>query len=384
MADLTVNDRILLHLHDFRGVTTDFPPDITQAGIAGAIGIRRSHIPRSVKRLEEEGALEKRRERIHGSGRRLKMYFLTERGYKRASMIRREVGGKRVRVRSSSGETELPLSETSKLYGISYTDILSNIDPEDSLDVKVVLSGPPSEKREFINRQEELVHLREWLAGRKPVLTLYGHLGYGKTTLVKVFLESVEGWRVFWRDLEPDDEPIDVLKPLVHFMSKRHRSTAKRHLEEGDLDATLSSLKKDLHDSSTLLVFDNYNVVGEDLVDAFNSLARLLSGIAKAKMIVAAQEATPAYCRFYNRQMKESGTVDEIHLKGLSQEDSKLVLGTMEIAEEAMRRIYLLTKGNPLFLTLIREGDDEELKRRSRFTTPEIQLLMFSKTVEGQ
>ena len=144
-----MNDRILLHLYDFKGVRTDFPPDITQAGIASAIGIRRSHIPRSVKRLEEEGALEKRRERVHGSGRHLKMYFLTEGGYKRAAMIRREVGGKRIRVRSSSGETELPLSEVSKLHGISYTDVLANIDSENLLDMEVVLRGPPSEKKEL-------------------------------------------------------------------------------------------------------------------------------------------------------------------------------------------------------------------------------------------
>ncbi|MFQ6127423.1 MAG: ATP-binding protein [Thermoplasmata archaeon] len=383
MAKLTVNDRILLHLFDYRKIRNDFPPDITQAGMASAIGIQRSHIPRSVKKLEEEEAIEEKRERIHGAGRRLKMYFLTERGYRRAAMIRRRVGRKRIRVQSSGGETELPISEASRLYEMSYSEILANLDREDVLDIQGILRKTLLEKKEFVNRQTELLRVREWLASKKPVLALYGHVGYGKTSLVRGFLEMTEGWRVFWKDLTEDDETTDVLRPLVRFVAKKRGDRARKWLEEGNIDSTISSLGKDLNDSCSLLIFDNYNIVGEDLVDAFNTLTHLLSGIQRAKMIVIAQEATPAYCRFYDRKMVERGMVDEIHLKGLSQEDSKRLLGNPRIEDEAMRRIYLLTKGNPLFLTLIREGKADELKKRSRFTTPEIQLLMFSKTVEG-
>ncbi|MFQ5909369.1 MAG: ATP-binding protein [Thermoplasmata archaeon] len=383
MAKLTVNDKLLLHLLDYRKVRIDFPPDITQAGMASAVGVRRSHIPRAVKRLEEEGAIVEKRERIHGAGRRLKMYFLTERGYSRAAMIRKRVGRRRIRVQSSTGETELPISEASTLYEMSFTRILANLGSGDVLDVRGVLQETVNEKKEFVNRRGELVRLREWLAGEKPVLALYGHVGYGKTSLVKRFLETTEGWRVFWKDLSEDDETMDVLRPLARFVSARLGSRAREWLEEGNIDDTISSLGKNLNDSKSLLVFDDYNIVGEDLVDAFNTLTSLCSGIKRTKMIVIAQEATPAYCRFYDRKMMEQGMVDEIHLKGLSQEDSKQLLGSPGIENDAMRRIYLLTKGNPMFLTFIREGNVEELKRRSRFTTPEIQLLMFSKTVEG-
>ena len=57
------------------------------------------------------------------------------------------------------------------------------------------------------------------------------------------------------------------------------------------------------------------------------------------------------------------------------------MLGNPNIAEEALRRIYLLTKGCPLYLKLIREGDAEALKARSRFTTAEVNLLLFSRDV---
>ena len=383
MASLTVNDRMLVHLFDYRNVQNDLPPDITQAGIATSVGIRRSHIPRSMKTLMEEGAIEERRERVHGAGRRLKMYFLTEKGYRRATNIRKQIGRRKITVRCSSGETELPVSEASGLYEMSYTEILKNLGPEDVLDTTQTPPTAATGKRDLVNRQAEILHMREWLAGKAPVLALYGHVGYGKSSLVRTLLDGAEGWRVFWKDLSEEDDATDVLKPLVHFATGKRGSSVRKLLEEGNFDGTMTALGEELRDSGSLLVFDNYSIVGEDLVDAFNALAHLLSGIEKAKMIVVAQEATPAYCRFYDRKMTEGGVVDEMHLKGLSQEDSKLVLGNPRIEDEAMRRIYLLTKGNPLFLTLMREGNAEELKKRSRFTTPEIQLLMFSKTVEG-
>lgn len=383
MAKLTVNDRILLHLFDFGKVQDDFPQDITQAGIASVVGIRRSHVPRSVKKLEEEGAVEEKRERIHGSGRRLKMYFLTERGHRRAMAIRKRVGRKKIRVLSGVGETELPISKASSLHEMSYVEILTSLDSENVLDIRGVPQKKDVEGKDFVDRLTEINHLREWLLSGGPVLALYGHVGYGKTTLVRKFLEMTEGWTVFWKDLSQDDETMDILKPLAHFVSRKRRGRERRQLDEGDIDGIISTLAEDLDRSNTLLIFDNYHVMGEDIVDAFHALMDLLSNIQKAKMIVIAQEATPAYCRFYERSMIERGLVDEIHLKGLSQEDSKRLLENPRIEDDAMRRIYLLTKGNPLFLTLIREGNAEELKKRSRFTTPEVQLLMFSKTVEG-
>lgn len=249
------------------------------------------------------------------------------------------------------------------------------------------IRGGPRKKevegRDFVDRLTEISHLREWLVGDGPVLALYGHVGYGKTALVKRFLEVTEGWTVFWKDLSQDDEAMDILIALAQFVLRKRPRRAISRLDDGNVDGIISTIAEGLNRSNTLLIFDNYHVMGEDIVDAFHALTDMLSKIQKAKMIVIAQEATPAYCRFYERSMIERGLVDEIHLKGLSQEESKRLLGNPRIEDDAMRRIYLLTKGNPLFLTLIREGNAEELKKRSRFTTPEVQLLMFSKTVEG-
>ena len=60
-------------------------------------------------------------------------------------------------------------------------------------------------------------------------------------------------------------------------------------------------------------------------------------------------------------------------------EATRRLLGNPAIGEEALRQIYLLTKGCPLYLTLIRDGDGARLKQVSRFTAAEVRLLLFSR-----
>src|SRR3989304_93749 len=80
---LTAGERTLLHLLNFW--TVKAPPEaITRRGIAAAAGLRRSHVPRTVKALAREGHLEERVGRVRGRGRKIKVYFLTEAGLRRA------------------------------------------------------------------------------------------------------------------------------------------------------------------------------------------------------------------------------------------------------------------------------------------------------------
>jgi len=59
-------------------------------------------------------------------------------------------------------------------------------------------------------------------------------------------------------------------------------------------------------------------------------------------------------------------------------EGCRAMLGRPAIDAEALRRVYLLTKGCPLYLRAIREGDEETLRAHSRFTMAEIRLLIYS------
>lgn len=86
MMRLTLPERALLHLYRFRhvppSVTIDAPREITQVGIAEALGISRSHASIVVGKLEEEGKAYSGKSRIvgqiHGGAR--KVYFVTPLG----------------------------------------------------------------------------------------------------------------------------------------------------------------------------------------------------------------------------------------------------------------------------------------------------------------
>lgn len=67
-GQLSVNDRVLLHLSRF---ATDIQPEeqpaeCTQAGIAFAVGISRTHVPRTVRGLIKDGLVEEITARVKG------------------------------------------------------------------------------------------------------------------------------------------------------------------------------------------------------------------------------------------------------------------------------------------------------------------------------
>ena len=127
-----------------------------------------------------------------------------------------------------------------------------------------------------------------------------------------------------------------------------------------------------------LAVVDGYGEVPEGIVDALRNLLRVAAGRSDVKMLVLAQETTPAYCRFYGEAERRAGSVVERHLRGLDLEGCRTLLGNPAIPDEDLRRIFLLTKGCPLYLQYIREGDEYGLRANSRFTNAEIRLLLYS------
>ena len=53
--DLTATDRVLIHLRDYMHHADDkeYPQAMTQKGISEATGLRLTHVPRTLKGLEE-------------------------------------------------------------------------------------------------------------------------------------------------------------------------------------------------------------------------------------------------------------------------------------------------------------------------------------------
>ena len=358
---LTAAERVLLHLH---GQLNAREPgrESTQAGIADGAQVLRSHVPRTVKVLVEEGLVESRGARLLGHARRTTVYALTPSGVARAREILGSVEARAVEVDGR----RTTLGEARRALGLGPVEALA------ALDAKGRLAGhvPPAEDRSLLQRDDDLAFLRRWRAGAARAAVVYGSRGMGKTALARAFGRTVP--RTLWVDLRAGDR-------LETFAASVGGATGTDAEDPRDPGSVADTLLAAFDAGAKLVVLDGYGDVPEGIVDALRAVVRGDPGGAEPKLLVLAQETTPAYCRFYGEEERRAGLVAERHLKGLDLEGCRRMLGNPAIREEDLRRIYLLTKGCPLYLECIREGDEYRLRENSRFTTAEIRLLMYSR-----
>ena len=356
---LTAAERALVHLHGFWNVAEP-GREVTQAGIAEGARLLRSHVPRTLRALQEEGLVETRETRLRGQRRKVRMYVLTEAGVRRARELLSEIDGKTVQVDGRSttmGEARRAL-KLSALTAIAATDAEGRLAPR----------LPDLERPSLLQRDEDLAFLRRWLVGGASVAVVYGSRGMGKTALGWTFAETVP--KALWIDIAPGSDRED-------FAASVSSATNIRTEMPGEPESLADALTQTYARGTKLLVLDGYGEVDESIVDAISAFLRKAK-TAGSKMLVLAQESTPSFCRFYGKKDIEGGRVAERHLRGLDLDGCRVMLGKADIDPEALRRIYLLTKGCPLFLRAIREGDEATLRANSRFTNAEIRLLLYS------
>jgi len=289
------------------------------------------------------------------------VYALTPAGVAHAREI---LNGVDARVVEVDGR-RTSLGDARRALGLAPLPAALAVDEEGRLRAGAAVAAPPS----LIQRDADLAFLRRWAAGGAPVAVVYGSRGMGKTALGRAFAANVS--RVTWLDLQEGSGLASAaasLSPLVGIPAS----------SLGRPQAFAEGILAVFERSSKVLVVDGYGEMPDDVVEGFAALLRLARTRPAVHILVLAQEGTPAYCRFYGRKDVEAGAVVERRLKGLDLEGCRELLGVEDIDGEALRRIYLLTKGSPLYLRYIRERDAEGLKAHSRFTKAEIRLLLYS------
>lgn len=92
MDKATIRERILLHLSRFTMVNEDevynLPFDLTQDGIASALGISRAHSSLELKKLRQGGKIKENQVHVIGSNIRRKVYYLEPDGKTEAESVR--------------------------------------------------------------------------------------------------------------------------------------------------------------------------------------------------------------------------------------------------------------------------------------------------------
>jgi DNA-binding MarR family transcriptional regulator len=367
---LNVNDRVLLHLSRFATdiQPEEFPPESTQAGIAIAVGISRTHIPRAVRGLIKDGLVNEITARVKGHERRMNVYVVTAEGRGNAERLWGSLQETLFSV-LSNGETmtrsgrdlETMVGKKRALAAVSQMrDGVVRVDERRRAPVRDLKDAP--HLGTFYGREEELKAMDEFMDSEARVLVVLGNRGFGTTALAKKFVDSLEEEDVLWISLRPDTAAKDIESRMIEFGKKVRDQVA-------DLEGVLRL-------ENTVIVLDDYFSAGDDAVELFYSL---VESAKDAKIVVSARQETPAYNWFYQKKHVDSGTVREIRIKGLDDQSAKRLLGNDDVEKDALKRIMMMTRGQPMILKLLKSGDMKGLKENTVFTVEEIRYLMFLK-----
>lgn len=255
------------------------------------------------------------------------------------------------------------LSQTMEVYeprkitpiGINYTNILKNITPEGLLDIRTILepkkyvdySERKPELRYFFGREKELGEINDFLYSKSSILCIRGIAGIGKTTLLSKFLEGIE-MNVFWHRFYAFSTLRNLLIKLGDFLSKMGRGRLANYLGSGrlEIEEILILLDEEIKASNTLLVFDDAQKAGKEIVDFFALLKDLKTDL---KLVFLGREIPHFYDR---RDVVVERKIREMTLGGLDRNSSEKLLRHRKIEEE-IDRLYNLTRGHPLMLELL-------------------------------
>lgn len=367
LVTLSLADKVLIYLSRIkvdRGADL-VPKDVSQEGIAEGVGISRSHVPRTVKSLIGEGLIEETKRHVRLRDKRVKVYFILPRGIKKAMELEEKAMSRVVTAKIQNTMVQgMSLSQLERAFH-RRIDILKLSGNEDFIDLDAILTTgvtdfSDSPKVEtFLDREDEIELMKTFLKSRALVLSIYGAKGIGTSSLTKHFIQMLDEWNVIWVSLSKYKTTREIKERLESFSKLLH----------SDIERILWTASG----SNSLIVFDGYFDVDEQIVEFFNSLVERREG---AKIIVTCRDSTPSYNRFYRKEHLEAGTVMEITLKGLPEEEARILLGNDDIPDETLRRVFALSRGSPMILTMLREGDIDGLRRNTTFTNEEIRFLL--------
>jgi len=383
---LTVEERILIHLHDYIKYreSWEVPYAVTQGGIAEAVCIRRPHISRAMKVFEDKGYIDARQAHIKDHKRKRLVYFLNPTGVANAMNILKGINETKLKVRGADDEvTKAEVSQIIQEFGLTRLQLLQLLDDKNTFDPKDLgerLKGLQTEfqakevftgtllmkvKEElpspgkFFGRTEELEKIDQWLSSpTSKILVIHGIAGIGKTTLgIKVANKYMEQKNIFWHRFHEWETITNVLGHLASFLANMGRTRLSQYLSSGkvpDFNEISILLEGDFNELNALLFFDDFQKVRKKNVQLFELILEVMERTHGVRALIMARHIPP----FYGRQdVVIKNLVTEIHLEGLDEESSKQLMSGKNFSELGFKKIYKLTRGHPLSLELMDTED---------------------------
>ena len=379
-----VQERILLHLSDYSDYSNsvEVPFALSQMGIANAVAIARSNVPRAISGLKDQGLLIERQAHVHGVTRKRKSYFLTETGNSAAEETWTKLKEYPIRCIMGEGEsvsTTLGSIQDLLPFQMRPVDVIRYMDGNGVLDVRL-LSAELVERdlskhvekqlmtslsdlpriRHFFGRTHEMDNVMNLLDARSTTLLIPGIAGIGKTTMAAKLIENYMHRRnLLYHRCQEKDSSRSFFESIADWMASMGESIFADYIAATPMPNPAEAaeiLFDGLEKASSLIVIDDYHKVSDEILHkTIQSLAlSLIDSEGDIGLVLFSRSFRPVV-PLKNAEGKIASLV--LPLEGLDQDAAKKLLDKMEgIENEQWLHIHSLSRGHPLVLELINRG----------------------------
>jgi tetratricopeptide (TPR) repeat protein len=379
-----VQERILLHLldySDYKG-SVEVPFSLSQMGIANAVSIARSNVPRAIAGLKDQGLLVERQAHVKGVSRKRKAYFLTEPGMNLADDTwkrLREFSFRAILEDGNIVSTTLGNANQELPFSMRPVDLIRYLDDNGVLDTRLLSKelverdlskhvekqlvtslGDLPRLRHFYGRVKELDNMVSLLDARATTLLIPGIAGIGKTTIASKLIERFmhrrnllyhrcqdwEGSRSFFESVA--DWLANIGDP--NFADYLAATPVPNPSEAARL------LVDALEGTAALIVIDDFHKIADStLHKTFQAMSLALLGSEEEIGLVIFSRSFKPVVPTKDAEGRIASLV--LPLDGLDSEAGRNLLTSFEsLEDEQWLHIHGLSRGHPLVLELINRG----------------------------
>ncbi|MDB2637163.1 tetratricopeptide repeat protein [Candidatus Poseidonia alphae] len=351
-------------------------------GIANAVAIARSNVPRAISGLKDQGILVERQAHVKGVSRKRKAYFLTDSGIIMASETWTRLS--EFPLRCILGE-EQPVDTT--LGGVKSVlpfemrpvDVIRYMDENGCLDARslsqdlierdlskhvekqlVTSLADLPRLRHFYGRTTELDNMGNLIEARATTLLVPGIAGIGKTTVASKLIERFMHRRnLLYHRCQDWEGSRSFFESIADWLSSMGNSEFASYLAATPIPQPADAARlliEALEGSPSLIVIDDFHKVS-DLVlhQTFQAMSIALLGSEEKIGLVIFSRSFKPVVPTKDAEGRIASLV--LPLDGLDPESGRKLLSSFSnLEDEQWLHIHGLSRGHPLVLELINRG----------------------------
>ncbi|MEL0266482.1 MAG: AAA family ATPase, partial [Candidatus Poseidoniales archaeon] len=379
-----VQERILLHLLDYSDFkdSIEVPFALSQMGIANAVAIARSNVPRAIAGLKDQNILVERQAHVKGVSRKRKAYFLTDSGVSLASETWERLSEWPVRIildDQPAVSSTLGGAKGVLPFEMRPVDIIRYIDEHNCLDVRH-LSADLVERdlskhvekqlvtsladlprlRHFYGRTTELDNMANLLEARATTLLVPGIAGIGKTTVASKLIERFMHRRnLLYHRCQDWEGSRSFFESVADWLSSMGNADFSTYLAATPVPQPADAarlLVEALEGTPSLLVIDDFHKVSDMVLhQTFQAMSLALLGSEEKIGLVIFSRSFKPVVPTKDAEGRIASLV--LPLDGLDPDAGRQLLTSFDsLADEQWLHIHGLSRGHPLVLELINRG----------------------------